>query len=829
MKQLKKLEVTKPAQGLTLRGLGLLTLAAVLGACNLFPPSTPGVASVNPASGATNVGLSSSVSASLTLPGSSGLDVQTLTDTSVTLTDASGTAVPAARTFTGNTLVLDPTASLSANTAYTFNVTADVKTSDGTALRPFTSTFTTGTSDTGGSSGLAATPNRVVFTAGSATSDTRTLTLTNAGATTVNVSGLSISGASASQFSLADSSAFSLAPGATRDLSLTFKPNSLGPQLATLNVQSNDPAAPSLSVPLGGLGVKGQGGANEPSLQWILDTYGLKIDTGDLDPSTTGLTDTPTNGPVGDEVAGQTFTKASASAPVTAEVLATFAVENNPVLEFGYYAAGQAAARTPVFDIQQTPTLNAQRLGPVVSGSTGATVSGDTVTFDPGMGSFGLYSFWPTNRFFTQRYVYTEDTLNTFPNAVPHNVRTYPLVNPDGTTEPNAYVVATDEFGAAPNDYNDVVVILRNVVPAGTLTGPVINVPNTPPANGISGLNVSNALGLPYNDRMTLQKIQNTTGKFCDPATIPNCDPTKDLWAGIQFPTTGTVNLRNTGSSTLQLSLSFQNDNLFVLPGGESTLTLQPGQSYQLKVEFSPKGLTKKGVYPAGLLITSGGQSAGLELAGLYMLKPEANHEVYFAPLVNKLFGYTTKLGEISNGGLQSPAPDSALAGEEVRSAYWEAANPGSPVTALQIAAFYPCCGGSAFPLQLVSRGSSSPFATMRPAGTSTQSIYPRQQNGNLTQLSANASGPFEVRSANYSSNPVNGVGRNLGVRFWPLRDRSGNLVADTYIVAQDFVAPGCKGFGAPDTPTNGNPAGIGSNCDYQDNLYIMGNIRPVN
>ena len=131
--------------------------------------------------------------------------------------------------------------------------------------------------------------------------------------------------------------------------------------------------------------------------------------------------------------------------------------------------------------------------------------------------------------------------------------------------------------------------------------------------------------------------------------------------------------MQNTGGSALQLSLSFQNDNLFVLPNGEYNLTLQPGEERQIEVEFGPTGYNSKGVYPAGLLIQSGGQSAGLQLAGLYMLKPEGAREVYFAPLINQLFGYKTKLGEIDSGGLLNPAPNSPLAGEEVRSAFWEA------------------------------------------------------------------------------------------------------------------------------------------------------------
>ena len=834
--------------------LGVTVLAVSLGACDIFSPkpSTPGVSSVAPTNGATNVGTSSNVRATLNLPGSGQLNVTTLTDQAVSLTDAAGAVVPAMRTMEGNTLVLDPAADLAKMTSYTFEVTSDVQTADGTSLAPFTSTFTTGTGSdpsTGGS--LAAKPAQVLFTAGGSTSsDTRTLTLTNGGSKTISVSSLSISGADAAQFSLSDTGAFSLEPGASRDLSLRFTKSGNGPKLATLSVQSDDTTAPNLSVPLGGLGVAGQGGNNEPSLQWILDTYRLPIQTGDQDPSTTNLVDSPMNGLVGQEVVGQTFTKASPTAPVTAEVLATFGVENDPVLDFGYYAAGNKGAQTEIFSIEQTPTLNAQRLAPVVTAAGQGTVNGDTVTFDPGTESFGLYSSWLGNKFFSAREVFTEDRLNTFTNALPHHVRVYPLPG-----EANAYVVATDEFNNGKgNDYNDIVVIVRNVVPGEateeTPTIPIPPVPNTPPADGIAGLKVSNASGLPYSDRLVLQKIENAKGKFCDPVKNPGCDPTVDKWANIEFPTTGTVNLQNTGGSALQLSLSFQNDNLFVFPEGESTLTLQPGQTYELEVEFNPVDYDAKGVYPAGLLIQSGTQSAGLQLAGLYQLRPEGSREVQLGPLVTQLFGYNIDLGTTSSGKLASPDANSPLAGDEVRSDTWEAADSGSPVTALQIAAFHDCCGQS-YALELHNPGSSSAFASMKPVGVYGQSIYPRKSvNGPLTELSANPSGPFEIYSAGYSSAPGEGKnkGGRLGVRLWPLKDRSGNTVPNAYLVAQDFVLSACNSSPTdPDDPggdsdsvvTGDSDIGyeglspmqsaIIANCDYQDNVYIIRNVKPVN
>ena len=78
--------------------------------------------------------------------------------------------------------------------------------------------------------------------------------------------------------------------------------------------------------------------------------------------------------------------------------------------------------------------------------------------FDPGSSSFGFYSRWP---YFNNRILFSEDALNTFSGAIPHHVRVYALPG-----EENAYVIATEEHVSG-FDYQDIVVIARNIQPAG--------------------------------------------------------------------------------------------------------------------------------------------------------------------------------------------------------------------------------------------------------------------------------------------------------------------------------------------------------------------------
>ena len=85
-------------------------------------------------------------------------------------------------------------------------------------------------------------------------------------------------------------------------------------------------------------------------------------------------------------------------------------------------------------------------------------------------------------------------------------------------------------------------------------------------------------------------------------------------------------------------------------------------------------------------------------------------------------------------------------------------------------------------------------------------------------------------------------------MRLWPLKDRGGNTIQNAYLVAQDFVLSACNSSPTdPDDPggdsdsvvTGDSDIGyeglspmqsaIIANCDYQDNVYIIRNVKPVN
>lgn len=317
----------------------------------------------------------------------------------------------------------------------------------------------------------------------------------------------------------------------------------------------------------------------------------------------------------------------------------------------------------------------------------------------------------------------------------------------------------------------------------------------------VRGLSIVNPLYVPAGNRLLLHDVGSVSGS----------------WKTLAASDSGSVVLKNSRSETLKLSVEVINSRLFKLPNGERTLTLKPGQSYKLLVRFAPSGPLAKGVYAGSLELSAGGQRTSFRLGALYMQRPEGGNEVPLAYLVNRTFEYTTNLGANRAGGLTSASPSSPRAGEEVRAPYWRAADGSQPILIVQIAAFHSCCKDRV-PLQLFAKGSSSPFATTRHGANYGQTLFPRKDGSSgLNMLKLETSSSFELRVDGYSSDPKRGVGRgNLGLRFWPLRNADGKKVPDRYLMAMDYVQGGCGSVS-------------NANCDYNDNVYILKNVRPAN
>ena len=88
-------------------------------------------------------------------------------------------------------------------------------------------------------------------------SETESFTVSNSGNDNLNVSSSSISGSGSSHFSITSGGgSFSLAPGATHTIQVTYNPSSAGSHSASLNVSSDDPDEGTKSASLSGTGTE---------------------------------------------------------------------------------------------------------------------------------------------------------------------------------------------------------------------------------------------------------------------------------------------------------------------------------------------------------------------------------------------------------------------------------------------------------------------------------------------------------------------------------------------------------------------------------------------
>ncbi len=271
------------------------------------------------------------------------------------------------------------------------------------------------------------------------------------------------------------------------------------------------------------------------------------------------------------------------------------------------------------------------------------------------------------------------------------------------------------------------------------------------------------------------------------------------LYGGMQFHETATLRVLNTASSDTLTISDLAVSSGFSLPNGETSLSIVPGGSYDLQVRFITAS-GGRGIRRGALTLTSNAsnqQTTTVQLAGAYMVTPEGDREVTAQEIVNA-FSFTTNIGQPLRAESTSP-----LAGDEVRAKFWTRANTSQPIYVRQIAAFHGCCTAQ----DQIQIGSGS----FRHKNVYGQSLLPEISDSTApAAMTVSPTGQFDIKIAGYTTNTTG----NLGVRLWPAEDRSGSPIQDTYIVIQDFVQNGCGGGSA--------------NCDYNDNMYIVTNIKPV-
>lgn len=750
-------------------------------------PSVTGLENI----GVNAIGVSrnTQVRATISWPASGrAVNASTLTSASVRLYKTSNSSTVSATLSvgtSGNTLVLTPSGQLDADTTYTFEVTGGLKDTSGAAFLPFTASFTTGSDAV--APNLSASVSALYFSdiysggsGGSGSSPSQSIRVTNTGVAMLSISGLVFGGTNASEFALASGISLpaSIEPGGYLDIPVAFTATAIGIRTATLTINNNDPVTPATVITLRGLGTAGEGGSLEPSLQRILDLYQIPVNVGDPTPDTTDIPSPPTSA---DELDIQLL-RAAGVGPVTIEVLANFANSVSPSSRLGYYTPGSIADRTQLFTVAQS---SAQRIRPTTTGS---------LSFNP-TGDFGIYAEFPA---FAGRVVTSERLLNTWETnaARKQKVRFYPLKNADGSTVPNAYVFTFEEYEVA-FDQNDIVGIIRNVT--AVAAGPE--------------LGVINQDSLPFFDRLVFSRIRNTQAE--DPVNLYIPNTVHD---------TSTLRIQNTGTQDLVVSnVTLNNSDFSILSGGGS-FTLAPGATRDIVVKFvyDRTGLGNE-IRSGTLTITSNDADEAtktVQLSGLWQSYSEnATNGVSQEPTaatILQTFGYNINIGNVNTGG------SNVRAGEEILSTFWTRVDPGNPVGVRMLAAYHQQKSNTNSSIRWLDYDSSLLTTNLifQHLASDGQTLLPRLTNGNPGYGTFSPTKPFYLKiDSHWSDDSRNTTAFNSAafpfpdgghaLRFYIAKDRAGNIIPNTYILIHDYTGQSY------------------SNYDYQDNIYLITNVRP--
>ncbi len=643
---------------------------------------------------------------------------------------------------------------------------------------------------------------------GSGTSLAQTLTIANNGSTNLTLTNASFA-FSSGNFRLASpiSGTVTVEPGRTYSTLIVFESSSLD-QITTGNLNINTGAGnPSLNVELRGLGTRGSEGNLEPSLARLLQLFNIPINVGDPDAATT---DIPSPLPAGtDEITLGALRKAG-SGPVTIELLANFAGKvGNTSTRFGYYRPGTIQDRTQLFAVNDT---NAQTASPDFSGS---------LSFDPGLAAFGLYGEFPV---FSNRIVASEAALNTWEtnSSRRQKMRFFPLKNPDGSNVPNAYVFALEEWTVS-FDQNDIVGIIRNVTPQAAA----------------AELGWQNLDGVPFHDRLVFSRITNLAIEDPNTGQIPNT--VKD---------TSVLRLLNTGTQNLSITgLSISNGD-FVIDSiravGSTTnlsapFTIAPGAAVDVTLRFV---YTRSGTGNEQRNATLTIQSSDADeptrtftLAGLWQSHSEnaqgvGSVEATLLRIIQTL-GYNINVGtnflvsdnQVTKSGNRATSPSWVTTvnrtGEEVLSSNWLRADNSRPVGVRMLAAYHQQKTQAASQVRWVNPSATSGGSFLfRHKPSDGQTMLPVLDNNSPAFAEFNPTSAFQLRVDSHWSDASKNqfsvapaafpfIDGGHAMRWYPARDASGNLIPNTYIVAQDYTG---QSF---------------SNYDYQDNIYLVTNVRP--
>ncbi|WP_081846165.1 malectin domain-containing carbohydrate-binding protein [Deinococcus marmoris] len=275
-----------------------------------------------------------------------------------------------------------------------------------------------------------------------------------------------------------------------------------------------------------------------------------------------------------------------------------------------------------------------------------------------------------------------------------------------------------------------------------------------------------------------------------------------------------TLRITNTGSGALQVTGLPITDTWELDPKLTLPLNIAPGAFQDVKLRFTAQAVK---VHAGTLTVESNDVAAPrqvIQLAGVWQNQSEGIEEPTLEEIVEGGFGFKTKFApgsDVNQKGRVTPQ------GDEVIAPYWQRADAGKPVTVQQLAAYH--TQGDVARLRWFTKGSGDSNDVLAQAGIDGQTVLPRKEGTNepaVTTFSPASTFGFKVDTE--SSDPTlndQNADRGSGcadpcgqhVRFFQARDRGGQIMPDTYLLIMDYS---------------------GINYDYNDNVYLIGNLKPA-
>ncbi|WP_229723777.1 malectin domain-containing carbohydrate-binding protein, partial [Deinococcus aerolatus] len=310
--------------------------------------------------------------------------------------------------------------------------------------------------------------------------------------------------------------------------------------------------------------------------------------------------------------------------------------------------------------------------------------------------------------------------------------------------------------------------------------------------------------GGPFADRMVFSRI----GSLATPP--PN---------GVHDR--ATVRVRNTGSGPVKVTGLPITGPWTLDPAPTLPATIAAGGFLDVRLRFT----AESGKFHAGTVgVATNAQAAPgqtIQLSGLWQSVSENNQEPYLEDIVQTAFGFKTVFAPSKNNNALNGINQKGKVtpqGDEVIAPYWQRADSSQPVTVQQLAAYH--TQGDTSKLRWFTKGAADSNTVLTQKGVDAQSVLPRRDGSEELAIttfmpSAQTFG-FKVDSEN--SDPTlnnqtkdrsNGCKDPCGqhVRFFKAKDPKGNVMPNTYLLIMDYA---------------------GINYDYNDNIYLISNIKPA-